>query len=109
MDQGTFDKLLERRMEKMNNVLAAKGQEYGGVDRLHNFKIAANIGNKTITPEQALWGMLRKHLVSVIDMIDDTARDIPASIPRIDDKIGDTINYMVLLEALLVERISQRQ
>jgi len=45
MRQGKFDKLLERRIELIKSVLSSKGEEYGTSDRLHNFKVAANIGH----------------------------------------------------------------
>jgi len=104
MDQENFDKLLGRRLEKINSVLKSKAKEYAKGDRLHNFKVAAMLAQSPITPEQALLGMLRKHLVSVIDIIEDTGNGIVASRAMVDEKVGDTINYMILLEALLVER-----
>ena len=106
MDNNTFTKLLYARIRKIQAVLCQKGEEYSSdTDRLHNFKIAAKLsGAVHVTPEQALFGMLRKHIVSVIDIIDDTRFDIIPSDELRDEKIGDCINYLILLEALLVER-----
>ena len=48
--------------------------------------------------------MLVKHLVSLFDIVDNWQRK-QASVEMIDEKIGDTINYCVLLEALLKEKL----
>jgi hypothetical protein len=104
MTRQDFDKLVAERLAKITSVLSSKGTEYSGDggDRLHNFKVAARISGET--PEKALWGMVMKHLVSVIDIINDLDRGIVASKERVDEKVGDTINYLILLEGLLEER-----
>jgi len=45
--------------------------------------------------------MMVKHLVSVFDLIEGR---IPTSQEMIDEKIGDMINYLILLEAVLKEK-----
>lgn len=99
----TFDDVLKERLRKTESVLAAKAEEYAtGENRYHNFFRAA--GLQGCTPEQALMGMLAKHLVSVLDMVAVTAEGDWKRWPRedmIDEKIGDTINYLILLEGLL--------
>jgi hypothetical protein len=105
MNIEDFNKVVNERVQKMRKVLSIKAGEYStATDRMHNFKVAAQLAKTPITPEQALWGMLRKHLVSVIDIIEDTANGIFPSEEKRDEKIGDTINYMVLLEGILIER-----
>jgi len=47
--------------------------------------------------------MWTKHLVSVIDMIFDFPAEPEESV--INEKIGDSINYLILLEALLKENV----
>jgi len=102
MNTETFNTVVERRCELIKSVLVSKAEEYSSdTDRLHNFKRAAELSSKPITWEQALLGMLRKHLVSVIDMID--AGGVPPKAMR-DEKVGDSINYHILLEALWDER-----
>lgn len=108
MTQAEFNKVLAARIEKMQAVLESKGKEYGaGGDRLHNFKVATKLESKPQTPEQALWGMLKKHLVSVLDIVDETGMGNYPSEKTRNEKIGDAINYLILLEALLVEREDQ--
>ena len=104
MNTQEFNAVVERRIVLIKNVLAGKAAEYSSaIDSLHNFKVAARLAKIPITPEKALFGMLRKHLTSIIDMVDDTAEDKYASKALRDEKIGDTINYMILLEALFDE------
>lgn len=99
MTNEQFDWILNQRMEKMGKVLGSKAKEYAGDDdRLHNFKRAAAM--QGCTPEQALWGMMVKHIISVQDMVQSGE---PQDAAMVDEKIGDLINYAVLLEALWKE------
>jgi hypothetical protein len=97
MNNEQFEKILEKRINSIKSVLSSKAMEYASeADRLHNFKVAARMNN--CTSEQALWGMMTKHLVSVQDIVFNKEK------PRheiINEKIGDSINYLILLEALL--------
>lgn len=100
MSPELFNTLVEQRTEKIRAVLGQKAGEYASdTDRLHNFKRAADL--MRCTPEEALLGFLTKHIVSVIDMI-KADRDFHPEV--IDEKIGDCINYFILLEALMKER-----
>ena len=97
--------ILRRRFEQSRITLQLKAKEYASADdHLHNFDVAARILD--VTPEQALQGMLTKHIVPVRDLIDWAGKE-PERISQglIDEKIGDTINYLILLEALLLRRI----
>ena len=101
MSPEDFAAIVRRRLIRCEFVLVPKGQEYSrGGDRLHNFKRAAAI-EKT-TPEKALIGMAMKHIVSIMDMVDD----LPA-LPTdevLAEKFTDAHNYLLLLEALIEER-----
>ena len=101
MNAKDFDMIVTSRQKKSKDVLSSKAKEYASdADRLHNFKIAANI--LQCTPEQALLGMAVKHLTSIIDMVNGETKPTTA---LIDEKIGDMINYLHLLEALFNEKI----
>lgn len=53
-----------------------------------------------------------KHIISILDMVDDLDHIKPsvkdsiflAKLPQWDEKIGDAINYLILLRALVEER-----
>ncbi len=70
MTNEEFNNLLEDMIVRIRNVLGYKAAEYArGCNRLSNFKLAADL-NQT-TPEKALLGMLKKHVVSVWDFVAD--------------------------------------
>ena len=97
-----FDEVVKNRIELINKILKKKEKEYSNnIDRFHNFHTAARISN--CTPENTLWGMLVKHIVSVMDIITTCEMNIYSK-EYIEEKIGDTINYFILLEGLLKYR-----
>ena len=100
MTPENFDKLVERRTELIKSVLKSKAGEYATLgDRLHNFNRASDMLG--VTKEKALVGMWTKHIVSILDIVDSGAT------PRaemLDEKIGDAINYLILLEACYADR-----
>ena len=99
MNTEEFDKILNYRLEAIGNVIGMKSREYAqGGDRLFNFRSAARINGCTM--EQALWGMATKHLVSVQDLVEGRLDPDPE---MVNEKIGDMINYLILLEAVLKE------
>lgn len=101
MTTEEFEIILQNRISKIQSVLGNKAKEYAlNGDRLHNFKIAGMMNNES--PEKALWGMATKHLVSVQDIVKDR---ININEYLVDEKCGDLINYIILLEALLIEKI----
>ena len=92
-----FDEMVVERCNKIKNILISKAAEYAfNNDRLHNFKVAGQLADTS--PEQALWGMAMKHLVSVTDLINGNLEN---SRKIVDEKLGDMINYLILLEAVL--------
>jgi hypothetical protein len=103
-----FDTILEERLGKIRRVLATKATEYAtSEDRLHNFKAAGEL--QLCRPEAALVGMLSKHLVSVFDMVRALNWGQRATREQWEEKIGDSINYLVLLEALVRESESTKR
>ena len=111
MNSEKFNKIVQDRCDKIVSILASKAQEYAkgeteeSVDRLYNFKVASRISNTS--PELALKGMMMKHIVSVFDLIDEAEKGQAPTDYLIQEKIGDAVNYMILLEALLTERLEQ--
>jgi hypothetical protein len=104
-----IEDLIEHRIHNIREVLLAKAKEYATENnRFHNFDAAARILNKT--PEQALQGMMVKHIVSVFDLIESGETNTNTlTEQKIDEKIGDTINYLILLEGLLLRRIETKR
>ena len=106
MQSKDFDVVVERRLELINKILLTKRAEYApeGGDRLHNFNRAAEM--LRCTKEKALVGMWTKHIISLLDIVDNVEKK-PPSLELIEEKIGDSINYLILLEAMLKERIKK--
>lgn len=103
MIQKDFNEVVIRQTDRCKSILTAKGAEYApravkssGIDRLAHFKKAAVVMNST--PKAALMGMLSKHLISVSDMCTDD-RVYPKE--QWDEKITDSINYLLILRALV--------
>jgi hypothetical protein len=102
MNSEDFEDIFEQQVTRCREVLTAKAKEYAqDYDRLHNFKVAGQFIQGT--PEQALWGFLVKHLVSLSDMIPTSSSNEGYSTDLWDEKIGDSINYLILLRALVYD------
>ncbi len=102
MTSEEFDNFVEGRVAKIRSVLAVKAKEYASDhDRLHNFHYAAEILNST--PARACVGFMTKHLVSVLDIVNDLDEGRYAAKEVICEKVGDLINYLILLEVLLYQ------
>jgi hypothetical protein len=102
-----FDKIVVNRLESISNTLVIKGQEYRrNDDPLHNFRIAGKIQN--ITEEKALLGFATKHLVSFLDIINDMEISKLPKEKVVEEKIGDLINYLILCEASIKEKINNK-
>jgi hypothetical protein len=94
-----FSIIIEKQIDRCKKILGVKAGEYAtDADRLHNFKIAAAL--QGITPLQALAGMMAKHTVSVYDLA-CSGRGHPQALW--DEKITDSINYLLLLAAMVKE------
>ena len=100
-----FDTLVDTRCMQIKNTLSVKAKEYRrNNDPLHNFRVAAKVGNTT--EEKALWGFATKHYVSFLDMLNDTEEGNLPTFAYVDEKIGDLINYLILCEASIKEKIT---
>lgn len=98
MNTEQFNAIINEQIKRCTDTLIVKAKEYATDDRLHNFKVAAEL--EGITPVAALAGMMSKHTVSVYDMCTSGA-EYP--IELWNEKIGDSINYLLLLSALVRE------
>lgn len=99
MTPNEFNVIIHNIFHRNWHTLSRKAAEYtDGSDRLSNFKKAGAL--QGMTAEQALFGMLTKHLVSLAEMV---AKD-ETSLAMWEEKLGDAQNYLYLLEALLIEK-----
>ena len=99
MTAEKFNEHLKRMQDITVGTLESKSAEYSTEgDKLHNFKVAAAV--QGVSAVQALGGMMAKHTVSVYDMI-GTGKAYPLELW--EEKIKDSINYLLLLWALIQE------
>lgn len=98
MTAEKFNDIINKQIDHCKSILCSKAKEYATSDRLHNFKIAGAL--QGVSPVQALMGMMAKHMVSVADMC-MSGEAYPQELW--DEKITDSINYLLLLSALIRE------
>jgi len=100
-----FEAVVAARLEAIRGLILVKGREYrrnGNV--FHNF----NAGGKMLgcTPERALLGFAAKHFVSVVDLVNDLDSGKVPTEAVVNEKLGDAMVYLVLLEGLFKERLN---
>lgn len=108
MTNEEFETIKNGCIAEINRVLGNKAREYSSKqDRLHNFNEAKKI-MRCNTREYALLGMLNKHTVSVTDLILKYEKEgILPDENTLEEKIGDSINYLILLKACFLEDIDK--
>ena len=88
---------------KAIETLVNKAKEYAlSGDRLYNFK--CNYDWQDETPYARLTGYMEKHLVSCADLITGKLKATPEMVA---EKMGDCLNYSVLLYAVIKERYAK--
>ena len=99
MKNNEFQEVLEETLGWCNDVLGKKAGEYANeTDRLRNFKQVVHLESKT--QKQAVTGLMSKPITSLFDWVGD---DQDRSMDEWNEKIGDSINYLILLKAVIVE------
>ena len=107
MNTKDFNNIIHEQIDRCENTLCKKADEYAAnEDRLHVFKVAADL--QDCLPTTALGGMMAKHTVSVYDMIRGLEEGKSYPIELWNEKIGDSINYLMLLAAAVREKAENR-
>lgn len=114
LSNAKFQEGLERRLKLIREVLSSKATEYAkdnaeGEDRMHNFNVSMHLApNLFKTREDAIMGFLVKHLTSVEDILADLRQDKYPDLARLEEKLGDVINYYILLEISIRQGIEEQ-
>ncbi len=103
MTTEEFQRVVEQRLEKTRATLAAKADEYARADRLSNFKKIAAFRDKT--PEEVCMALVAKHFAALDDFVADLDRGVVQPEARWDEKVGDIVAYIILMESLVQERL----
>jgi hypothetical protein len=102
MTREDFSRRVEKRIDLVRQTLLAKHKEYAKDDNVfRNFDEAAGGLSLHSTSAEVLWSYMTKHLVSIKDIVSDNT---PVTNEVVSEKIGDVINYLILLEAMLNEK-----
>jgi len=104
MNHLKFNAIVDEVLTSIFEVLQQKSVEYSSEgDRLHNFKAAGLLDE--VSPEKSLLGMMAKQEVSVRDIVKGIDKGKKFTKAQLDEKLGDWINYLILLKGLLIERL----
>lgn len=105
MTEKEFQEVLNARLIKIKETLSSKAKEYAtDMDKLHNFNVGARLTGQT--RERVLWGFALKHYISFLDILDGLDKGKLPSEAMVDEKVGDLINYLVLVEASIKDRLN---
>lgn len=106
MQLSKFKLLLEGIFNRTESMFKTKRGEYANDhDVFKSFKngVGFSMHNE---PEQVAYEYLCKHLESIQSII----KKLPEEAPRyevINEKFGDAINYLIIIEGLLKERMNK--
>ena len=102
MTREDFSRRVEKRIDLVRQTLLTKHKEYAKDDNVfRNFDEAAGGLSLHGSSAEVLWSYMTKHLVSIKDIVADNK---PVDAAVVSEKIGDVINYLILLEAMLNEQ-----
>ena len=96
MNRQRLEQIFENRIAECRETMGMKGKVYAtDENRLSNFYAGAELAK--LTPQQYAFSLVSKHIIALRDKIN---ADEPMSDEFITEKMGDIINYMVLIEGL---------
>lgn len=107
MNNAEFLSICELQFERCKKVLNRKRELYGsGSDRLEQFKRIASLrdSNKFL----AVGDCMAKHVTLLFDLLEATRAGVIASMDQWNETVTDTMNYLLLLKALLEEDRDER-
>lgn len=101
-----FDEVVEETITSIRKTLLVKGKEYiRNNNPFHNFDVGSDFTG--MIPEDYLFALNTKHIASIRDLIEDLYDEEKAiNIAQVEEKIGDAITYLILLEGLFKRRLN---
>ena len=100
--EDNFTDMVFSRLGSISRVLSHKGTEYQSDKNSNRFQNFIDLSDFEDVPSpEILWGMARKHLWSVIEIVKFKKK---FKKEFISEKFGDLINYLILLNAMLFEQ-----
>lgn len=108
MNTAQFENIIEARLKAIKETLINKAKEYADNEndnRLHNFDKGSKFTGKK--REDVLLGFAMKHWISVTDILDKMDKGELPNKTLLNEKLGDWIVYMCILEASIVDKIDK--
>ena len=100
MKNEQFAEIVDQMYVQCTELLDVKEKQYSdGVDRLIQFKTAANLAGHS--PVNALAGMMIKHTTKLYTMLGDGFGK--HNVEQWEETLNDHVNYLFLLKAVLIE------
>ncbi len=101
MTNERFKELVAEVFKRQQEIMDVKGPDYtvGNKDRLHNFKVVADLVG--ITPAQVWAVYWLKHVLAILARVSNHTESEP-----IEGRLADCSNYNILLEGLLADEDS---
>jgi len=101
-----FEAVIANTLHELQELLLIKGKEYRRFNNpYHNFERGAEIAK--IQREEILQGFLRKHLISVEDMRNDSRMGTFHSEEKINEKYNDILIYFMIEKAMMLENAKE--
>jgi hypothetical protein len=98
--------VVQRRVQLIKDVLQSKNEEYAGQDDVFKAFTESLPLSFHDTKQAVAWEFMVKHLQSIKLIIEERAKT--GKIPDeklLEEKIGDAINYLILIEGMFKEEI----
>jgi hypothetical protein len=102
--------VVQRRVQLIKDVLQSKNEEYAGQEDVFKAFTEALPLSFHDTKQAVAWEFMVKHLQSIKMIIE--ARSKSGKIPDekiLEEKIGDAINYLILIEGMFKEDMEPRK
>ncbi len=108
MKSNEFNKVVQDQLDHIEKTLQTKGIEYSrNEDKLHNFNIGVQQSTTGESREEVIWGMARKHWISIQDIRKDVKNLNYPTRYQLDEKFGDMINYLILEKASIIDKLNK--
>lgn len=101
-----FEDVITKTLQEIQTLFLVKGKEYRRNNNpYHNFERGAEM--TAFTREEILQGFLRKHLISVEDMRNDSCLGIHSTEEKINEKYNDILVYFMIEKAMMIENAKE--
>ena len=97
--------VVQRRVQLIQNVLQRKNEEYAGKDDVFKAFTEALPLSFHDTKQAVAWEFMVKHLQSIKMIIEARSKGVLPDEKVLEEKIGDAINYLILIEGMFKEEM----